>query len=221
MERITVSDKKELGRLSAKAFADAVNSVIEKKGKATVLTSYGHSLLPFFENLADEKIKWEKVEVFGFYEYSGMPVNHPASVTFQLMRTFVERIRPGTFHLINGQDSPEKTVSKFTTLIGDKKIDLFITDVAETSHAISDAEGYYGVKRLTTVSKLSSGIPTAVSASFSLVKNCDKIIAVTDREEVNGGKEAEEFSSFLRLHGNVTVYCDIYSLDCFSEENNK
>jgi len=135
--RVTICEnKQDLGFQAAKLGIDAIQSAIEKQGKAVVVLSTGLSQLVMYEYLVQASIPWEKVEVFHLDEYVGLKENHKASIRGYLKTHFFDKVKSaGTFHAIQGDSKDiDAEVQRLNALIGNRKIDLLFLGIGENGH---------------------------------------------------------------------------------------
>ena len=133
--RLIVSETKEvLGRRSAEHAAECVRAAIEKQGYARILLSTGASQFPFFDEFVKCDIDWSKVEMFHLDEYVGITDAHPASFKRYLTDRFVDVVKPGCAHLIDGSRDPEETIAELTALLAEKPVDVGLIGIGENAH---------------------------------------------------------------------------------------
>ena len=126
--------KEIMGLGAAEQAAKIVNEAIANQGYARILLSTGASQFPFFVEFVKMDIDWSKVEMFHLDEYVGISEEHPASFKRYLLDRFVDVVHPGKAHLINGLQSPDKTIAELTELINEKPIDLGLIGIGENGH---------------------------------------------------------------------------------------
>ena len=125
---------KEVGAAAAKQAAEKLNKVISEKGSARLLLSTGASQFAFFESFVKENVDWSKVEMFHLDEYVGISTEHPASFHKYLKERFVDVVKPGKYHLMNGEDAPEETIERISALLNERKVDLGLIGIGENGH---------------------------------------------------------------------------------------
>jgi glucosamine-6-phosphate deaminase len=69
----------ELGLKAAQFAAGKLTETISQNGEARLVVSTGSSQFETLNSLLQQKVEWEKVEVFHLDEYIGLPVTHIAS----------------------------------------------------------------------------------------------------------------------------------------------
>jgi glucosamine-6-phosphate deaminase len=134
MKLIISKTKEELGKLSAKHAEKCINEAIKNQGYARILLSTGASQFPFFDEFVKCDIDWSKVEMFHLDEYVGITDEHPASFKRYLTDRFVNLVKPGKAHLIEGSKNPEETIKELTALINEKPIDVGLIGIGENAH---------------------------------------------------------------------------------------
>src|SRR6478609_11551490 len=133
IEMHLASDKEALGRQAAALGAQAIRDELARHGEATIIVATGASQFEMLQHLvAAEGIDWSKVTAFHLDEYVGLPESHPASFRRYLRERIMDRVHPGTFHLINGDASdPEKECRRVGALISQHKIDAAFVGIGE------------------------------------------------------------------------------------------
>ncbi|MGM0532826.1 MAG: 6-phosphogluconolactonase, partial [Bacteroidota bacterium] len=113
------STKKETSKKAAQQAAEILKEAINRKNKATFIAATGLSQTDFLDYLSqDPEIDWSKTEMFHLDEYVGIPETHPASFRKYLKERFIEKVHPGTVHLINGSsDQPDEEVRCLNQLL--------------------------------------------------------------------------------------------------------
>ncbi|MBI9094911.1 MAG: 6-phosphogluconolactonase [Sphaerochaeta sp.] len=135
--RVTICEnKQDLGLQAAKLGIEAIQSAIEKKGKAVVVLSSGISQFVMYEHLVESSIPWEKVEIFHLDEYVGLTTDHKASIRGYLQIHFFNKVQKvETFHPIQGDSEDLKAeVQRLNSLIENKSIDLLLLAIGENGH---------------------------------------------------------------------------------------
>lgn len=80
-------------------------------------------------------IDWGRVTCFHLDEYVGLPESHPASFRKYLRERFAERVRPGTFHFIDGEaHDPREECRRLGGLITQSRIDVAFAGIGENGH---------------------------------------------------------------------------------------
>lgn len=224
----------EMGAAAAKHAASKLNEVIKEKGAARLLLSTGASQFAFFESFVKEDVDWSRVEMFHLDEYVGISPEHPASFQKYLKERFIEKVNPGKFHLINGEEDPEKTIAELTALLLCGKIDLGLIGIGENGHiAFNDPPADFDDMRFYKVVTLSdtciqqqlhegwfenedAAFKQAISMTCSKIMDCDTIISVVPyavkAEAIKNTLTMEKTelvpATLMKSHSDVTVYCD-------------
>jgi len=135
--RVTVCEnKQDLGLQAAKLGIEAIQSALEKKGKAVIVLSSGISQFIMYEHLVEASIPWENVEVFHLDEYVGLKPTHKASIRGYLQTHFINQVQKlEAFHPIQGDSENLKAeVKRLNSLIEEKPIDLLFLAIGENGH---------------------------------------------------------------------------------------
>jgi len=135
--RVTICEnKQDLGFQAAKLGIEAIQSAIEKQGKAVVVLSTGISQYIMYEHLTAASLPWDKVELFHLDEYVGIKADHKASIRNFLAKNFLSKVQKAeNFHPIQGDSEDlEAEVQRLNSLIKDKQIDLLFVGIGENGH---------------------------------------------------------------------------------------
>ncbi len=132
--KLIICSKADIGVKSAKQAEELICKAIEEKGSARILLSTGASQFPFFEEFVKASIDWSKVEMFHLDEYVGISAEHPASFKNYLLNRFINKVHPGKYHLIDGQNDPEETIAKLTALLNESPVDVGLIGIGENAH---------------------------------------------------------------------------------------
>ena len=116
---------------AAKQAAEILIAAINAKGKARLLLSAGDSLRSFFKEFVNQKVPWERVEMFHTDEYVGICCDHPQSTNQYIRKEFLEVVFPGMEHLIMGFLPAGKNVEILTSAFEEEPIDLVIIGFQE------------------------------------------------------------------------------------------
>lgn len=237
-------NSEELGKAAAKAAAAKLNEVIAEKGHARLLLSTGASQFDFFRAIAEENVDWSKVEMFHLDEYVGISPEHPASFNKYLRERFVEVVHPAKYHLMNGQDNPEKTIDRVSALLAEAPIDLGMIGIGENGHiAFNDPPADFDDERAYKVVDLNDtcirqqvregwfkdeneAFKQAISMTCKQIMKCKTILSVVPHavkaEAVLGAltQEVNEMlpATLFRTHKDLTLFCDENSASLCDKE---
>jgi glucosamine-6-phosphate deaminase len=124
----------ELGIRAAQFASIKLNEAIRRNGEARLVVSTGSSQFETFEALIEEKVEWEKVEVFHLDEYIGLPVTHVASFRQYLDERFISKIRIKKFHSVDTEGDTGQIIKILTTEIRKKPVDLGLIGIGVNGH---------------------------------------------------------------------------------------
>ncbi|MFN3759307.1 MAG: glucosamine-6-phosphate deaminase [Algoriphagus aquaeductus] len=126
----------ELGQKAGKTGAELIRKAIETQGFANIILATGTSQFQTLKQLLAEKdIDWSKVTVFHLDEYIGLPITHPASFRKYLVERFFNHVpQLKSYHLIDGENDPEKECERLSTLIQKHPIDVAFVGIGENGH---------------------------------------------------------------------------------------
>lgn len=126
----------ELGQKAGKTGTELILKAIKSQGFANVILATGTSQFETLKTLLAEKdIDWSKVTVFHLDEYIGLPITHPASFRKYLLERFFNHVPElKAYHLIDGENDPEKECNRLSTLIQNHPIDVAFVGIGENGH---------------------------------------------------------------------------------------
>ncbi len=244
MKLVVCSSKEVLGYESAKQAEALINEAIAANGSARILLSTGASQFPFFDEFVKLPIAWDKVEMFHLDEYVGISAEHPASFKNYLLNRFVNKVNPGKYHLIDGQENPEETVAKLTALLNEKPVDVGLIGIGENAHiAFNDPPADFADKRAYKVVTLDKRClqqqigegwfkteeecyKQAISMTCDRIMQCKHIISVVPykvKAEAIYNTLANDLTpsvpaTLLKNHADCTVYVDKDSASMLTDE---
>lgn len=217
-------------RSAAKQAAEILTEAIRKKGKARLLLSAGDSLRPFFRELVNQKVSWERVEMFHVDEYVGICCDHPQSTNRFIRKEFLEIVFPGMEHLIMGFLPSEKNVENLTVAIKETPIDLAITSFVEDAVLAWNTEmpcvdeGYTvatlapaDIRRQMMKGYFKNEQDTysqVITVTSQTIMNCENIISFNFDEKTANEQGRSLMNTMVKglyeivqSHKNCTVYC--------------
>jgi len=231
--------KKEMAQTAAQKAAGILMSAIEKKKKAVFVAATGASQFEFLDYLTRmPSIDWSKMIMFHLDEYIGLPESHPASFRKYLRERLIDKVHPGTVHLINGDaEDPELECERLNKIISDMEVDVGFVGIGENGHlAFNDppadfkTERPYNIVELDEICRrqqLGEGwfrsldeVPRrAISMSIRQIMRSGSIICtVPDSRKAQAVKDCLEGevspyhpASILREHAKAFIFLDINS----------
>ncbi|NLB73215.1 MAG: glucosamine-6-phosphate deaminase [Firmicutes bacterium] len=123
-----------LGREAAKYCATILNKAILEHGNARLLMSTGASQFDTLKSLMETDVDWSKVAIFHLDEYVGLPESHPASFRKYLKDRFIDIVRPGEVHFVDGEGDIQKNIQNLTEEVRKRPIDLALVGIGENAH---------------------------------------------------------------------------------------
>ena len=242
--KLIIKETSEMGAFAAAQASKVVNQAIEKQGYARILLSTGASQFPFFSEFVKQDIDWSKVEMFHLDEYVGISEEHPASFKRYLLDRFINIVKPGKVHLIEGQRDPEETIEELTALVNEKPIDLGMIGIGENGHiAFNDPPADFDDTRAYKVVTLDERClnqqvgegwfksvdetyKQAISMTCPQIMKCKTIISVVPykvKDEAVFNTLTRELTpdvpaTLLKEHADCTLYCDFDSASRLTEE---
>ena len=132
---ITVEDNAEtMASAAAEFIASKLNEAISTKGGARLLLSTGESQIAVLMRLREKDLPWGKVAAFHLDEYIGLPASHEASFRKYIRERFVEPLKPGAMHYVNGEGDVRANIASLTGEIRKAPIDLALVGIGENAH---------------------------------------------------------------------------------------
>jgi len=236
-------DKKALGETAAEQASMAIRRAISAQGTARIIAATGMAQLDFLDALTrDEKIDWQKVEMFHLDEYVGLPATHPASFCKYLLERLINKVGLTKYHLLHGMGDANETVRVVSKALRAAPVDVAFVGIGENGHlAFNDppadfqTEDPYIIVELDEVCRrqqVSEGwfaniseVPRrAISMSVRQVLKAKEIIGVVpDARKAaaiklcfDGEITPMAPASILRTHPAATIYLDRASASLLS-----
>jgi len=236
--QISVSkSKQEMGELAAAHGAQAIREAIATRGTANIIVATGASQFEVLDALAKQPdIAWDCVTGFHLDEYSGLPLNHPASFRLYLWARFVSQLPVPlrAFHWISGEDDCRAECRRLGEIIRRHLIDVAFVGIGENGHlAFNDppadfetVEPYLVVELDEACRRQQLGegwFPTfedvpqqAISMSVNQILNSRTIICTVPderkstavRNTVEGEVSPAVPASILQRHADTTLFLD-------------
>jgi glucosamine-6-phosphate deaminase len=239
MEIRVFETKVELGKAAGADAAAILRDAIARRGGAHVVAATGASQFEFLDALvAAPGIDWSRVVCFHLDEYVGLPETHPASFRRYLKERIVARVRPGTFHFIEGDAAdPAAEARRVGQLLRSTSIDVAFVGIGENGHlAFNDPPADFETEEPYLVVTLDEAcrrqqmgegwfarledVPRqAISMSIRQILKADRILCVVPdarkARAVHASVEEEVSpsrpASILRTHPRTTLYLDKHS----------
>jgi len=126
----------EMAQAAAARAAELLKDAIAHKGHATFVVATGASQFLFLDSLtSDHKINWARTTMFHLDEYIGLPETHPASFCRYLKERLIDRVHPGTVHLVRGEmPDPQAECHRLNQLIAAHEVDVSFVGIGENGH---------------------------------------------------------------------------------------
>ncbi len=109
---------------------------VQTQGHAAVVLAAAASQVKFLEVLTDlPGLDWSKISAFHMDEYLGIDAGHPASFRRFLHERVARRVKPGSFHDVQGDAlQPLEECARYTRLLKAQPIDLCCLGIGENGH---------------------------------------------------------------------------------------
>ncbi len=135
--KIQVLDTKEgCGRAAAGKAVEILRDALARKEHVRFVNATGAGQFDFLEALtAAPGIDWSRTEMFHLDEYVGIDPNHPASFRRYLTERLINKVHPGTVHLVDG-NAPDLDAEcrRLSALYDSAPIDAMFCGIGENGH---------------------------------------------------------------------------------------
>jgi glucosamine-6-phosphate deaminase len=238
--KVAIFDSRlKLAEAASDEAAGIIRQAIDERGQAYLIAATGASQFEFLEALVRQpNIDWEHTTFFHLDEYVGLPAAHPASFRKYLKERIVDRVRPGAFHFVNG-DNPDPVAEcrRLGVLISRQTIDAAFVGIGENGHlAFNDPPADFETLEPYLVVELDQAcrrqqvgegwfesvddVPVqAISMSIQQILKARHVLCVVpDRRKARAVRDCFELeisplhpASILRQHPRTTSYLDTES----------
>ena len=229
-------------RLAEKAADDAaaiIRQAIAERGQAHLIAATGASQFEFLEALVRQPIiDWGQTIFFHLDEYVGLPEEHRASFRRYLRERIVDRVHPGAFHFVNGDElDPAAECRRVGELISRQTIDAAFVGIGENGHlAFNDPPADFETQEPYLIVELDEAcrrqqvgegwfesvaeVPArAISMSIQQILKARHVLCVVpDRRKARAVRDCLELevstlrpASILQQHPRTTIYLDTES----------
>ena len=229
----------KLAQAAANEAAGLIRQAIAARGQAYLIAATGASQFEFLEALVrQQNIDWGHTIFFHLDEYVGLPEEHRASFRRYLRERIVDRVQPGAFHFINGDDpDPAAECRRVGELISRQTIDAAFVGIGENGHlAFNDPPADFETEEPYLIVQLDEAcrrqqvgegwfhsineVPRqAISMSVQQILKARNVLCVVpDRRKAEAVRDCIELevspmhpASILRRHARTTIYLDTES----------
>jgi glucosamine-6-phosphate deaminase len=233
------NSKRELAQAVAETAGGIIRQAIAKRGQAYLIAATGASQFEFLDALTSQQdIDWAHTTFFHLDEYVGLPEVHPASFRKYLNERIVDRVRPGAFHFVNGDNpDPVAECKRLGALISRQTIDVAFVGIGENGHlAFNDPPADFETREPYLVVELDQAcrhqqvgegwfekvddVPQrAISMSIQQILKARNVLCVVpDGRKAKAVRDTLELeisplrpASILRQHPRTTIYLDLES----------
>jgi glucosamine-6-phosphate deaminase len=239
--------KGEMDQAAAERAAVLLKDAIARNGHAKFVAATGASQIDFLGALtAASGIEWSKTTMFHLDEYVGLPETHPASFRRYLEERLIDRVHPGTVHLIRG-DAPDVRAEcqRLNRLLAETEVDVAFVGIGENGHlAFNDPPADFQVEDPYIIVELDEAcrrqqvsegwfssfdeVPrSAISMSVrQIMKSKTIVCTVPDRRKAHavhacftGAVHPMHPASILRQHERAEVFLDADSASLLDVES--
>jgi glucosamine-6-phosphate deaminase len=235
MQIRTYVDRQAMSRAAARQAADTLREAIARQGSVRIIAATGASQFDFLEALtAAPDVDWSRVEMFHLDEYVGLPITHPASFRKYLLERLIGRVGIGRYHLLDGEQEPERVADSVGRAIAEAPIDVAFVGIGENGHlAFNDPPADFTSERPYLIVTLdqacreqqvgegwfasTADVPQrAISMSVRQILKSRAIICIVPdarkaravKASVEGDVSPMAPASILRTHENTFLYLD-------------
>ncbi len=226
----------QLAAAAADEAACIIRQAITESGHAYLIAATGASQFEFLEALVRQSnIDWGQTTFFHLDEYVGLPEGHRASFRRYLRERIVDRVHPGVFHFVNGDDpDPAAECRRVGGLISRQTIDAAFVGIGENGHlAFNDPPADFYTQEPYLIVELDeacrrqqvgegwfetvSDVPLqAISMSIQQILKAKHVLCVVpDRRKARAVRDCLELevsplrpASILQQHARTTIYLD-------------
>jgi glucosamine-6-phosphate deaminase len=126
----------DLAQAAAREAQAVLQEATTRAGGAAVIFAAANSQIQTLAALvALGNVDWRKVTMFHMDEYLGLDAEHPASFRRFLRERVEQRVRPKTFHCIEGEAmQPLAECERYARLLAAQPIDLCLLGIGENGH---------------------------------------------------------------------------------------
>jgi glucosamine-6-phosphate deaminase len=229
--------KSDAGQAASQRASAILRSSITEKGNARLIMATGNSQEDFVAWLVQVRdVDWSRLEVFHMDEYINLPETHRGCLKRWLNEHFVELVRPGRVHYLDGNaaDLPAEC-RRYEQLLRAAPTALCTLGIGENGHIafndphVADFEDPLGIKRVVLDERCRrqqaneghfpdfASVPReAVTLTCPTLMSCDNLICcVPELRKAEAVKNALEGplstqcpASVLRTHPSAFIYLD-------------
>ncbi len=129
-------DREEMGKDAAKDVSAAIQQLQETKDEINMIFAAAPSQSDFMKELiADENIRWEKINAFHMDEYIGLAKDAPQGFGNFLKERIFDIAPFKSVNLINGQAAdPEAECKRYAGLLEQHPVDIVCLGIGENGH---------------------------------------------------------------------------------------
>lgn len=129
-------DRRSAGAAAGAAFAARLRERLAAGPRARAAFACAPSQDECLDRLCGEPgIDWARVEAFHLDEYAGLGADHPQSFRHYLKAHVLDRVRPGTVHLIQGEAADSGAeCARYEALLDAAPIDMICLGIGENGH---------------------------------------------------------------------------------------
>lgn len=128
--------REEMGKEAAENVSDTIRKLLEEKDEINMIFAAAPSQSDFAKELiADERIRWEKVNAFHMDEYIGLEEDAPQGFGNFLKERIFDRVPFKSVHYINGRAvDPTGECQRYAGLLGRYPVDIVCLGIGENGH---------------------------------------------------------------------------------------
>ncbi|MEL6896162.1 MAG: glucosamine-6-phosphate deaminase [Planctomycetota bacterium] len=135
MQTILTQNRDAMGDWVGRHAATDLRNRISENGSACLIVATGASQFEVLASLCEQPgIDWSCVDAFHLDEYVGIDADHPASFCGYLKKRFADRVKPRSFHYLDGTTDPLETIRNASVAIEQHTIDVALIGIGENGH---------------------------------------------------------------------------------------
>lgn len=230
----------EMGKKAAADVGKKIRELLKEQSEVNVVFAAAPSQNETLGYLClEEGIDWTRVNAFHMDEYIGLSADEKQSFVGYLNEHVAHKLPFKSFHSLRGDASdPESECVRYARLLASEKIDVVCLGIGENGHiAFNDPhEAYVFDEKLVKIVSLDEKcrnqqvhdkcfdklgdvpkkamtltIPALMRGKYLFCTVPSELKAAAVKEAIHGEIRNECPATFMRLHDNVTMYCDAYS----------
>ncbi|SFL29275.1 glucosamine-6-phosphate deaminase [Porphyromonadaceae bacterium KH3CP3RA] len=128
--------REEMGKEAAVNVSDTIRQLLKEKDEINIIFAAAPSQSDFMKELiADERIRWEKINAFHMDEYIGLEKDAPQGFGNFLKERIFDRVPFKSVHYINGRaENSSAECERYASLLSQYPVDIVCLGIGENGH---------------------------------------------------------------------------------------